>query len=201
MIFIFSPYSWFIVFCQLSLVQRGDPVTLTPHILFLTLSSIMLQHKCPQFSVLSRIKWTLLTATHTYAQGADFLCCGQLTTTRTAEHGSWRSGRKRTTLGQRKSILRDFAESWTLSSSVPSYWSPGEGLVPCSSPASTRDCSHPPCRNTSLCEGLWLGVVRSPLQLEYHHSLHNLSWSLQNQKKVLFCISAQYHFIMSTPAR
>lgn len=29
--------------------------------------------------------------------------------------------------------------------------------------------------STSLCEGLWSGVVRSPLRPDYHHSWHNLS--------------------------
>lgn len=96
--------------------------------------------------------------------------------------------------------LQDFVESWIPASSAPSYWSPDEGLVPCSSPANILDCSHRLCQSTSLCEGLWLGVVRSPLRPGYHHSWYNFSKVLQEENKRHFCVQINAHkdFMMST---
>ena len=115
---------------------------------------------------------------------------------------SWRVKGGRRHCAERRLLLQGSAGSWILSSSAPSYWSPGGGPVPCSSLASTPDCSHPPCQSTSPCAGLWSGVVRSPLRPEYHHSLHNLSRLLQNQNTRKFCvwINVQQHCITHTPA-
>ena len=126
------------------------------------------------------LSWTLSSVTPTQKAGPRLMW----QSTRAGAHGEGRRPFRK------KPLLRDFAESWTPSFFAPSCWSPGEGQVPCSSLSGILGCSHPPCRSTSLCEGLWLGAVRSPLRPEYHHSLHNLSRLLQNQnERKYYCLN------------